>query len=195
MKKTRQTSVNNTRLLIAALILLVIGIFLKYFFIRQNQKNTSAETYPATLQPVKQSPLYDYPQLGIRLNKNNIAEISLAEITQNQNYIDKKGITTVSNKNLINPHNLTILDNGCSQKMEKFCLIPGSNWNQTQNIQPITLGGKPAISFFITENKYNTVLHVVQTTSEPRLEIATPVDGVDLEQAFQETLKSLEFIK
>ncbi len=84
----------------------------------------------------------------------------------------------------------------CSTSQESVCLIPGNDWYQTQDIQPTQLGGRAAQSFFVSVSDINggtQVLHVVQTTESPRIEIAYAVDGTGLEEQFQKILSTVEF--
>jgi hypothetical protein len=86
----------------------------------------------------------------------------------------------------------------CKTYQENICLIPGKNWNQLKDVQPVSLAGKNAVSFFITTKTTdggNNVIHVVQTSEKPFVEIALTVDGMGGEETFQQILSTFQFIQ
>ena len=76
----------------------------------------------------------------------------------------------------------------------QFCLDSGKGWGQAKDIGDITVGGRPAKSFYISGGVDNAY-HVVQTIQEPILEFKMYVAGGGLDQRFQNFLSSLKFLK
>jgi hypothetical protein len=85
----------------------------------------------------------------------------------------------------------------CKTYKESVCIIPGKNWHQDNDIQLTKLAGKNAVSFFIgalnKSGMSQNVLHVIQTTDKPLIEIALTVDGQGGEEIFQQILATLKF--
>lgn len=103
------------------------------------------------------------------------------------------GSLRVSRDKSFDPYQLPL----CEPFSQITCLNPGENWGRSDDIETLMLDGVPAISFFIVtgSNTTNDVIHVVQTTESPIIEIATSVAGVSGEKEFQRVVNTFEFLE
>ena len=89
---------------------------------------------------------------------------------------------------------LNQLSQKCEVKMSGFCLDEGSNWGQNEKVKNMTLDGVPARSFYISGGVDNA-FHVVQTTTDPKIELKMYVAGGGLDSTFQNILTSFKLEK
>lgn len=83
----------------------------------------------------------------------------------------------------------------CKTYSEELCLLPGKNFSQEKDIQPITLDGGNAVSFFVLAKRgkqSSVVLHVVHIIKTP-FEIVVTFDGRDDAYIFRQIISSFKF--
>ncbi|HSW90126.1 MAG TPA: hypothetical protein VLH19_04615 [Patescibacteria group bacterium] len=195
---TAQTSKPNTlslALILLVLILLGVSGFLAYqnmqlqkqlAMVPVETQATAASPTPTT-DPTANWKTYTNSALGISFKYPNIGTIT------NTYSQPKSGQPTfiVSNKPYFDPTKLPSCESGTKQT----CLIAGKNWNQTSDVETITLADKNESSFFVAVTNSDggtSVLHVVQTKN-PMIEIVFSVDGAGLEETFQQILSTFKF--
>ncbi len=90
--------------------------------------------------------------------------------------------------------NLNKLAQKCEMNTPDYCLDEGGGWGQKEKVMNATLDGVPARSFYISGGVDNAY-HVVQTTTDPIVELKMYVAGGGLDATFQKILTSFKFEK
>ncbi|OGG12018.1 hypothetical protein A2Z00_03215 [Candidatus Gottesmanbacteria bacterium RBG_13_45_10] len=199
------TSPQKSRLTWLLIVVLVIVAFLlgigvqKFYpvsnihlpklpFAKSTPKPTPTSTPTPTPNPMANWKTYSNQKLGIELkypdSENPIEKFTPVKSGQS--------IFIVTGTLNFNSNKIAL----CKTNKETLCLIPGKNWSQEKDILPTTLSGKKAISFFISTKNADSgsnVMHVIQTTEKPAIEIAFTVDGQGGEETFQQILSTVKF--
>lgn len=78
--------------------------------------------------------------------------------------------------------------------LQNLCLLPGENFKQSDYITGTELGKKTAILFYVNTGKpNNNVLQVIQTTQNPKIEIAIPIDGTEGQKTADQIISTFTF--
>lgn len=192
---------------LTAVSLMIAGYFgYQNFQLRQQislSKSSANPSASATPGPVATKPLptdptinwetYTLSNLGIKIRTPKYYGEPTQEYDQFvQNLINNTGSIFISNQNHFDSNNLFLCNDDFSNKP---CLIPGERQFQAQDIYPMKLGGISSISFFVNNKESGDVIHVVQTTTNPKVEIAMDIGGALLENTFQQILSTFEFLE
>lgn len=185
-------------IIILTLIVLIAGG--AYYFGTLKNKNTS--TTVTSVQP-SSSPIIN-PSADPTTNWKTYTNRTLGITLKYPNFYIPIGIYTPlkSGEPIFIVTGLLNFDSNkialCKTYTENLCLIPGKNWFQEKDIQPTTLADKKAISFFVSTKNANSgsaVIHVIQTTEKPLVELALTVDGQGGEETFQQITSTFQFTK
>jgi hypothetical protein len=133
---------------------------------------------------------YSNDKVSFKTNHmGSVVEGNLKNYLQNT-YKKSEEFIILANQQSILPQNLPLLNHACNTQTDAFCLIPGKNWGQKKDIQQYVIDNTNFDSYFITDNVHNSVVHIVYS-KDANLLVATPVDGVLLEDEFLALLSTL----
>lgn len=85
----------------------------------------------------------------------------------------------------------------CPEKLlesKKICLLPGKNFNQNEDFAQVEVNGMQAVSYYLLEPTSNSIPHVIEFQKYP-IQISFAIDGVGLEQSYQQILSTFTFTK
>lgn len=171
---------------IVYLVLLVVAVIMMGVLILSDQDSPRV----ATTQPNSSSTATNYT-FAVPAEYSLITE---TELTKSYGVNDVVYLT-ITEGITVDPYDLA---QGCylddRRVSAKFCLDDGSGWGQGAPIVNLSLGGIPAQSFYIMVG-VDSAFHIVQTTTDPIVELKMDVAGGGLEKKFEEILESFEFVQ
>ncbi|HKB88715.1 MAG TPA: hypothetical protein VKC53_03645 [Patescibacteria group bacterium] len=133
---------------------------------------------------------YSNPQLGISFE---ISDPSIPVL----DYDSFKNRVASSKPGLLitkTPYYTTnIPDCPTNSPITENCFVGSSSWGQPEKIKQTTLGGKVAKSYFVNDSVLNEPVHVIETISQPTIQLAYVVGGSGLEETFQQILSTFKF--
>ncbi len=141
-------------------------------------------TFKFTDQTTESWKTYTNSVLGVSL-KTPFKE-PVESINSFQDY--KNGAVTLTGKFIFDINSLKVCEG--AGPYPNACIIPGRNWFQSKDIEPVILATKEAVSFFVSEP--TVVMHVIQF-QQPKVEFAMAVDGMGQEDIFNQILSTFKF--
>ncbi len=177
--------------LITTLLVLVIGstFFLAYNLYssklpKLNLKPTSTPSPTSEFQLNINWISYVNPRIGISLKH---PENHPPQEAYTPDPSSKSGDLVLTNQPNFNLNNLEPCPQVTTNQQE-FCLL-----NQHTPLEDTVVANKPAKKFAIFTSEDNSIYLVYQIQTVPTIEIAYPVDGIMLEETFNQIIESVEF--
>jgi len=203
---TQEPQKNNNFLVVLLSILLLLACLIAGFFAYQtqnlvkelgmkNEELKKAQKTPApstTPDPTTNWKTYTDLKLNLSFRIDDLSFV-VNNFTEFQSLSKKSSpAILVTNSSIYNS-----MIKKCDPKLTitENCFVGSKSWGQIDNVLETTLGGKPAISYYLNDPRINEPIHITELTSVPNIQIAQVVGGSGLDERYKQIISTLKFIE